>query len=83
MKRFAEWMTGKTGKELANYAMVENLDAFVNGTKFITGFFFVCSIVAFFGISKLNIKIPKWVLIVAMVVFGLPFFLTLLYTHFK
>lgn len=76
MKRFAEWMTGKTGKEFANYAMVEHWDVVINTVRLWTGLPLLIIVFLFVISYWIKIKIPRWLLVILMVVFGLPFTLT-------
>lgn len=76
MKRFAEWMTGKTGKEFANYAMVENWDAFVNIVRSMSGIgFILCLIMLIFSYFKV-VDIKKWVIYLILIVCAIVFILT-------
>lgn len=76
MKRFAEWMTGKTGKELANYAQVESWERFVNIVRGMSGIgFILCLIMLIFSYFKV-VDIKKWALYLIIIGCAIVFILT-------
>lgn len=76
MKWLYDFLTGKTGKELANYAIVENWDVVINTVRLWTGLPLLIIVFLFVISYWIKIKIPRWLLVILMVVFGLPFTLT-------